>query len=307
MARWMLKTVVLGGALLLASSVHADNFLRDLVGEVAKEVTQSKQTKGSSNKQASSSTTTGGEVAGLKYLGTELIFPRWRVSDYTPEQINGYHHLRIGFTTPFKYRPIDGDASTLSPNCETRFLGAAWWTQPFNSDNLMAACANNGDPGPSPEYIADRIAYYEGKNKFYFRGHVDVRWNSHLKQTVVTVIPPLLDLIASPEIDARGNALSEFQLEGPGISNVHWSPAYNYETSPKPITDRPRYQTFLSNDRSEFPKGNAYNTVFFTLTGQPRLSKTLPTGVKIFSVPVTIDRIEIADPNTGLAIDNTKK
>ncbi|WP_448228887.1 hypothetical protein [Pseudoxanthomonas mexicana] len=296
-------------ALLIALSVlsinaSANDGLKGLMRDVVKDATQSSGGKNSG--APNTPTNLGNEVTGLKYYADPQFSPRWRVGAYTPEQINGYHHLRIGVNQPSKWRPNDADTRT-DINCEMEFLGAAVSGLPYDFETLITECSKVGDAIPSPQYIEDRIAYYRGKNKFYFRAGsdaMDVRWNSHLQETVVTITSPLIE---EPDFGKNRKEVSRFILEGRGFSNEFWDPRSNYSeatgnTKPERMHVT-RYQTFLSNDRSEFPKGNLYNTVFFTIEGPARYKETIVGGVKVYTIPVSIDRIEIADRDTALVVN----
>jgi hypothetical protein len=293
--------------IVLSTNASANDGLKGLLRDVVKDATQASGGKNSG--APNTPTNLGNEVTGLKYYAIPDMSPRWRVGAYTPEQINGYHHLRIGVNQPSKWRPNDADVKT-DINCEMEFLGAAVSGLPYNFETLKKECSKGGGATPSPQYMEDRIAYYRGKDKFYFRAGsdaMDVRWNSHLQETVVTITSPLIE---EPDFGENRKEISRFILEGPGFSDEFWSPTANYSEATGNIKPKrmhvTRYQTFLSNDRNEFPKGNVYNTVFFTIEGSPRYKETIVGGVKVYTIPVSIDRIEIADRNTALVINKKK-
>ena len=300
--RRIARVGLLVAALCMTGAAGADNFLKGLINDVVGD-----GGKASGNKDAGG----GREVEDLVYYQSPQITPRWRVNSYTPETLNGYHHLRIGANAPNRYRPNDAyiDADV---KCETRLLAAAWWDVEYSLENLRKFCTvHDAGVNPTAKYIDERISYFEGKNKFYFRAGsrwLDVRWNNHLQATVVSIAGNLID---SPQFDANGQPLSRFILEGNKISNEFWSTKGNYSEATgntKPmISNQPMFQTTLTNDRKEFPSGSLLNTVFFTITGQPRYVSTDPKGVKTYAVPVTVDRIEIADRNVALVIEDVRK
>jgi len=302
----MKKTAVLCGAVVLVFAcfpVVAQSFFKDLVNDIAKEVTQEvTSNRQQGNRQQPNNRTTGRsgiEVQGIPYYA--ITDNRWMINDYTPEMLDGYYHLRIGASGPNPYNTnFSAQGSPIA--CEQQLLGASIMERQFTEQEMLKECVNIVLGKVTLPYAQERVAYMRGKNKFYFRATdqaLDIRWNDHLGKMVVTVTPPL---IRSPWRDVA------FELEGVGISDLYWDYNYNFPIAQPPRRDNgrgymsPRYQTLLSNPRSDFPKGNVFNTVFFTITGQPRFDRNASGGQKIYTVPVSIDRIDIADRNDGWSI-----
>lgn len=290
-------------ALVVPPTAYGQNSFRDLVKEVGKEVLRDNRSDAPIEQRRESGGKVDGRVVdGLIYRAPAAISPRWVVNDFTPEQLNGYTHIRFGGVAPAQFEPNRLDQG--SRNCEPYLLGAALLVgiRTITDDEIDSACGHTA----TFEYAKNRFEQFRNTRKFYYRASdqfLDIRWNSYLNATVVS-IPQFF--IMSPW---RG---VDFHLEGRHISNLYWSPSYSYPIAKPPvehpnrISPPPMFQVILSNPRDDFPRGDVYNTIYFTITGDPRPADMSSNITERYIVPVSIDKIEIADRNGGLVLDYTK-
>ncbi len=232
------------------------------------------------------------EVEGYIYRSPAMIQPRWAVNSYTPEQINGYHHIRIGASA--LSTTARGESRKGLTTCDAKLLGATLFPdRTVTDENLRKACASS----MTIEAARNRLAYMQGKRKFYFRSgdFLFVNWDRQIQKMVLSmnqVVHPMWDEM---RFWNEGRGFDAVQRDAQGLGQTE-----NLRNL--------RFQALLDKSLNDHPwVKNAYNTVYFTI-GEPRrqdLSRT--SGTDGYVIPISVDRIELSDGQQQIVLDYTTK